>query len=263
MEYRHMNYERVSNAILLTFTDTKTLNSLSTDVLIEFAAALEEIENAALADRSIRALILTGSGKAFIAGADIAEMHKMSPVEAREFSRLGSSVMIRLENLRLPTIAAVNGFALGGGLETVLACDFAYVSKKARLGLPEATLGLVPGFGGHMRLTDRIGRAMTKELVFTGRMINAEEALRLGIANRICEAGDLIDEAIAVCEEMAKTSPHSAAEAKEIINLAVENDTAAMTAIESNKFGLIFSHSDSKEGKDAFLNKRTPKWRKD
>lgn len=260
MEYKHMKRERVSNAVVLTFTAVQTLNALSTEVLLELLKVLNEVEVEALADRSIRSLILTGAGKAFIAGADIAGMKDMSPVEAQEFSRLGNSVMSRLEALRLPTIAAVNGFALGGGLETVLACDFAYLSKKARLGLPEATLGIIPGFGGHKRLTDRIGRAVAKELVFTGRMINADEALRLGLANCVCEPDDLIDRVIAVSEEISKTSPNSAAEAKELINLSSENDTETMTAFETNKFGLIFSHPDSMEGKDAFLEKRKPEW---
>ncbi len=262
MDYKHLKYERVSNTVILTFTDENTLNSLSSEVLVELSAALDEIEAEALADRTIRSLILTGAGKAFIAGADIAEMNKKTPVEASEFSRLGNSVFLKLENLRLPTIAAVNGFALGGGLETVLACDFAYASQKARLGLPEATLGLIPGFGGHKRLTDRIGKAAAKELIFTGRMVTAEEALALGIVNRVCEPDKLIDDVIAVSEEMKKTSPNSVAEAKELLNLAVDNDPAVMTAYEMNKFGLIFSHNDMREGTDAFLNKRKPIWSK-
>ena len=257
-----MKLERLSNAFVLTFTDEDTLNSLSSEVLSELSAAIDQVESAVSVDRSIRSLILTGAGKAFIAGADISEMNKKSPVEASEFSRLGNSVFKKLENLRLPVIAAVNGFALGGGLETVLACDFAYASKKARLGLPEATLGLIPGFGGHKRLTERIGKAAAKELVYTGRMIVADEALRLGIINKVCEPDELLDDVIALSEEMEKTSPNSVAEAKELLNLCAENDTAVMTAYEMNKFGLLFSHPDMKEGTDAFLGKRKPTWSK-
>ena len=262
MDGSYMKYERISAALVLTFTNPETLNSLSREVLEEFSEMLDRIEAEALADRTIRALVLTGEGKAFIAGADIKQMHEMAPVEASEFSRLGNSVMLKMERLRLPVIAAVNGFALGGGLETVLACDFAYMSKKARVGLPEATLGLIPGFSGGKRLSDRIGKAAAKELIFTGRMLDSAEALRLGIVNRVCEPEELLSEVIALSEEMSKTSPHSVAEAKELLNLAPENDTETMLSYEMNKFGLIFSHPDSKEGKGAFLEKRKPEWRK-
>ena len=207
MDYKYMKYERVSNAILLTFTNPATLNSLSREVLEELSAMIDEIEELALSDRTIRCLILTGEGKAFIAGADIKQMNGMDSIEAAEFGRFGSEVMLKIENLRLPVVAAVNGFALGGGLETVLACDFAYISKEARVGLPEATLGIIPGFCGNKRLCDRIGRAAAKELIYTGRMVDAAEALRLGIANRVCEPDELLSDVIALSEEMAKTSP--------------------------------------------------------
>ncbi len=262
MNYKHMKLERRSNAFVLTFTDEKTLNALSSEFLNELSTVLDEVEAAVLADRSIRSLILTGSGKAFIAGADISEMNPKTAVEGSEFSGLGNSIMTKIENLRLPVIAAVNGFALGGGLETVLASDFAYASKKAKLGMPEVTIGLVPGFGGHKRLTDRVGKAAAKEIIYTGKMIDAEEALRLGIINKVCEPEQLLDEVIALSESMDKASPHSVAEAKELLNLCSENGTAAMTTFEKNKFGLIFSHPDMKEGTDAFLNKRKPNWRK-
>jgi enoyl-CoA hydratase len=261
MDYKFMKYERSSNALILTFTNPAKLNSLSSSVLREFSEVLDEIEKTASADRTIRSLILTGEGKAFIAGADISEMSRMSPAEACEFSRLGHRVMNRLENLRLPTIAAVNGFALGGGLETVLACDLAYISGKARIGLPESGLGLIPGFGGHKRLTDRVGKAAAKELIFTGRMIAAEEAVRLGIANKLCGDDSLMADVLALSAEMDKTSPNSVVEAKELLNLAPDNDEEAMRAIETNKFGLLFSHPDMKEGTEAFLNKRNPRWR--
>ena len=261
MNYKHLELDRRSNAFILTFTDEKTLNALSSGVLEELSAALDEVEKAAKSDRSIRSLILTGRGKAFIAGADIMEMSRKTPLEASEFSRMGSAVLHKLENMRLPVIAAVNGFALGGGLETVLACDFAYASTKAVIGLPEASLGLIPGFGGHKRLSDRIGKAAAKEMLFTGRILNAEEALRLGIVNRLCEPEELLDDVIEVSEEMNRTSPNSVAESKEILNLCTDNDMTSMSAYEMNKFGLLFSHPDMKEGTEAFLNKRKPVWK--
>jgi len=262
MDYSSMKYERKGNALLLTFTNPDSLNSLSSEVLVEFEAVLNEIEELAGKDKTIRSLILTGAGRAFIAGADIGQMKSMTAVEACEFSRHGNRVLKKLESLRLPVIAAVNGFALGGGLEVVLACDFAYISKKARIGLPEATLGIIPGFCGNKRLTDRIGKAAAKEMIYTGRMLDAAEALRLGIVNRICEPEELIDEVLALSLEMDKTSPNSVAEAKEILNLCCDNDIETMLAFETNKFGLVFSHPDGVEGKNAFIDKRKPQWRK-
>ena len=262
MDSNNLKYERRGNALLLTFTNPETMNSLSSEVLADFSAVLTEIAEVAAGDRTVRSLILTGEGRAFIAGADIKEMKSMSAVDAAEFSRKGNAVMRQLENLRLPVIAAVNGFALGGGLETVLACDFAYISKKARVGLPEATLGIIPGFCGNKRLTDRIGRAAAKELIYTGRMIDAAESLRLGIANRICDPETLIDDVLAVSQEMEKTSPYAVSEVKEILNLCTDNDLETMLAFETNKFGLVFSHPDGVEGKIAFLDKRKPEWRK-
>jgi enoyl-CoA hydratase len=238
------------------------MNSLSSAVIDEFSAVLDSVSELAATDRSIRSLIMTGEGRAFIAGADIKEMHAMDPEEARDFSLRGNSLMQKIEAMELPVIAAVNGFALGGGLETVLACDFAFLSRKARVGLPEATLGIIPGFGGSRRLYERIGRAAAKELIYTGRMIDAEEALRLGIANRVCEPEKLIAEAVAVSEEMEKTSPNSVKEAKSMLNIYDGTGPAVMIGFEADKFGLVFSNPDSVEGKDAFLNKRKPEWRK-
>ena len=262
MKSSNLKYERRGSAVLLTFTNPDTLNSLSSEVLADFSTAISEIAVLADEDRTVRCLVLTGEGRAFIAGADIKEMSSMDPVEAAEFSRNGNAVMKQLEALRIPVIAAVNGFALGGGLETVLACDFAYFSRKAKVGLPEATLGIIPGFCGNKRLTDRIGKAAAKELIFTGRMVDAAEAFRLGIANKVCEPDQLVEEVLAVAEEMNKTSPNSVAEVKELLNLCTDNDLETMLAFETNKFGLIFAHADGAEGKNAFVEKRKPEWRK-
>ena len=262
MESSNLKYERRGNALLLTFTNPDTLNSLSSEVIADFSEALTEIDALAAGDKTVRALILTGEGRAFIAGADIKEMSGMTPVEAAEFSRNGNAVMKKIEQLRIPVVAAVNGFALGGGLETVLACDFAYISKKAKVGLPEATLGIIPGFCGNKRLVDRIGKAAAKELIYTGRMIDSAEALRLGIANKVCEPDELSDTVLALAEEMGKTSPNAVSEVKELLNLCPDNDLETMLAFETNKFGLVFSHDDGVEGKNAFIEKRKPEWRK-
>lgn len=260
MAFEYLKYERKANAVLLSFTNTASLNALSSAVLAEMSEALAEIDEMADKDPTVRCLILTGEGKAFIAGADIKEMDKLSPVEARDFSVVGGNVMRRIENLKIPVIAAINGFALGGGLEVALSCDFAYASDKAKLGFPEATLGIIPGFCGNKRLVDRVGKAAAKELIYTGRMIGADEAFRLGIINKVCAADELLDTVLAVAKEMDKTSPNSVKEAKDMLNSCTDNDLETMMSFETNKFGLIFSHPDAKEGKDAFVGKRKPVW---
>ncbi|MDC7124964.1 MAG: enoyl-CoA hydratase-related protein [Spirochaetales bacterium] len=261
VEYKYLKFEKEANSVLLTFTNTASMNALSTAVLNEISEALTEIEKMASEDPGIRCLILTGEGKAFIAGADIKEMENLTPIEACDFSKNGNSIMHKIENLNIPVIAAINGFALGGGLEVCLACDFAYASEKAKLGFPEATLGIIPGFCGNKRLVDRIGKAAAKELIYTGRMIKAEEALRLGIINKICPAEELMSEVTKLAEEMTKTSPNSVKEAKDMLNTCVDNDLETMLKFETNKFGLIFSHPDAVEGKKAFVEKRKPVWK--
>ncbi|MDC7225296.1 MAG: enoyl-CoA hydratase-related protein [Spirochaetales bacterium] len=260
MSFKYLKYERIENAVLLTFTNTASLNALSSEVIAEISEAITEVEKKASNDPSLRCLILTGEGKAFIAGADIKEMDKLKPIEACEFSQAGGTVMRKIEELSIPVIAAVNGFALGGGLEVALSCDFAYASDKAKLGFPEATLGIIPGFCGNKRLVDRIGKAAAKELIYTGRMIGAEDALKLGIVNKVCPADELMDTVLSLAKEMDKASPNSVKEAKAMLNLCSDNDLETMMAFETNKFGLIFSHQDAKEGKEAFVGKRKPVW---
>lgn len=260
MSFKYLKYERKANSMLLTFTNTASLNALSSGVLTEISDALTEIAKMVLKDQTIRCLILTGEGKAFIAGADIKEMNNLSPIDACDFSQKGGSVMRQIEDMKIPVIAAINGFALGGGLEVSLACDFAYASERAKLGFPEATLGIIPGFCGNKRFVDRIGKAAAKELIYTGRMIDANEALRLGIINKICPADELMDTVFSLAKEIDKTSPNSVKEVKDMLNMCTDNDLETMMSFENNKFGLIFSHPDSKEGKEAFVNKRKPVW---
>lgn len=260
MAFKYLKYERKENAVLLTFTNTASLNALSSAVLAEMSEVLTEISKMAEKDPAVRCLILTGEGKAFIAGADIKEMDKLSPIEACDFSKKGSSVMRQIEDMQIPVIAAINGFALGGGLEVALSCDFAYASDKAKLGFPEATLGIIPGFCGNKRLVDRVGKAAAKELIFTGRMIDANEALRLGIVNKTVPADELADTVLALAKDMDKASPNSVKEAKDMLNKCTDNNLETMMAFETNKFGLIFSHPDADEGKKAFVEKRKPVW---
>lgn len=237
-----INRPRALNAL-----DPQTLKALR-DVVAEVARRPE-----------VRAAIVTGAGgKAFVAGADIAGMARMTADEARDFAELGDEVFAALEALPVPVIAAVNGFALGGGCELALACDFIYASTSAKFGQPEVKLGIVPGFGGTQRLPRRVGPGLARELIYTGRMIDAQEALRIGLINRVCEAEALLADARDTALEMAKHGPLAVANAKSLMAAGEHLSLAEAIALEAHAFGVLFESSDQKEGMDAFLNKRTP-----
>lgn len=248
--------ERRAAVALLTLNRPDVLNALSSAVL----GALGEAITALAGDRSVRALVLTGSGRAFAAGADIAEMRGHSPQQAVAFSRLGHGVAQALESLPFPTIAAVNGFALGGGCELACACDWVYASSKARFGQPEVNLGLIPGFGGTSRLARRVGIAWAKELACTGEPIDAETALRIGLANRICEPDALLDTALETGQKIAIKGPLAVELAKHLIQEGHGADVRVSHVLEQQAFGTLASTSDRNEGMDAFLEKREAKF---
>lgn len=241
---------------LLTLNRPKLLNPLDAATL----GAIETHCGEIAAGGSARALVITGEGRAFAAGADIAEMRAHGPTEAEAFSRLGHRAMAALEALEIPTLAAVNGFALGGGCELALACDWIYASSKARFGQPEVKLGLIPGFGGTSRLARRVGPAWAKELVLTGEPIDAETALRIGLANRIYEPEALLDAALAAGESAAQKGPLAVALAKRVIQEGQDADQRVAHALEQQAFGTIAASADRDEGMDAFLEKRDPKF---
>lgn len=241
---------------ILTVSRPDKLNALSREVLMDLRTAVAE-----LAGRpDIRAIVLTGEGKAFVAGADIAAMTKMTPAEAREFASLGHEVFDALEQLACPVIAAVNGFALGGGCELALACDFIYASSKAKFGQPEVSLGVIPGFGGTQRLPRRVGPAMARELVFTGKMIGAEEALRIGLANALYEPEELLAAATTTAQEIASKGPLAVAASKRVIRDGMDRPLPDANALERNAFGTCFETGDQREGMEAFLEKRAAKF---
>ena len=239
---------------VLTISRPDKLNALSREVLIDLRSALSETA----ARPGVRALVITGAGKAFVAGADIAAMTKMSPADAREFAGLGHEVFDAVEELAFPVIAAVNGFALGGGCELALACDFIYASTKARFGQPEVNLGVIPGFGGTQRLPRRVGAGMGRELIYTGKMIGAEEALRIGLANALFEPDELLPAATRTAEEIAGKGPLAVAAAKRVIRDGMDRPLPDANALEKNSFGTCFETADQREGMEAFLAKRAP-----
>ena len=246
--------EREGRVVLVVLDRPDVLNALDRATLESLAAAFENVA----ADDTARALVLTGEGRAFAAGADIAQMRSLDPVAAEEFSRLGHATLEALEALKIPTLAAVNGFALGGGCELALACDWIFASEKARFGQPEVALGLIPGFGGTSRLVRRVGLGWAKQLVLTGDPIRSDEALRIGLANRVFPAEELMEKTLAAAESAGNKGPLAVALAKRVMQEGQDADVRTAHALEQNAFGLIFGSEDHAEGMDAFLEKRDP-----
>jgi len=241
---------------LLVLDRPKALNALDTAMLNALAARAAELAG----DGSVRAVVLTGEGRAFAAGADIAEMRVQGALEAERFSRLGHAALAALEALAVPVIAAVNGYALGGGCELALACDWIYASERARFGQPEVGLGLVPGFGGTTRLVRRVGPAWAKELVLGGEPIDAATALRIGLANRVFPPDELVAAAVAAAEKAAARGPLAVGLAKRVIQEGQDADLRTAHALEQLAFGVVSASRDRAEGMDAFLEKRDPRF---
>lgn len=250
--------ERRGAVALLQIDRPKALNALNQQVLAELSVLVAEIA----ADPELRAVVLTGAGdRAFVAGADIAAMQSMTSAEAQAFSEFGSAVMQQLAELPKPVIAAVNGFALGGGCELALSCDLILASTKAKFGLPEVTLGVVPGFGGTQKLTRQIGRMAANRWILSGDVFSAEEALRVGVAQELFAPEELLDKALALAEKMATRGPLALASAKRLISHGGDVELPTAMAMEARAFGAIFATADQKEGMSAFLAKRSAQFR--
>lgn len=239
----------------ITFNRPKALNALNSALLAELSQALDDIA----ADEDIRVLVLTGAGeKAFVAGADIKELAVLSALQAKSFAAKGQAVISKLCELPIPVIAAVNGYALGGGMEIALACDFIYAAESANLGLPETTLGLIPGFGGTQRLSRLIGPNQAKEMIYTGKMVSAAQALALGLVNQVMAPDALNDTVMQTARAMAAKGRVSLRAAKEAVNNGLNTDLATGLKIEQDGFALCMVSEDAAEGTRAFIEKRKP-----
>jgi enoyl-CoA hydratase len=253
MEFNTIRFTLEADIATITFNRPKALNALSSEVLREFAQALDHLA----ANEAVRTLILTGSGdKAFVAGADITELATFNALQAKRFAKAGHEVLGRLQALPIPVIAAVNGYALGGGTEVALACDFIYASENAMFGLPEIKLGLIPGFGGTQRLARQIGKNLAKELIFTGRMVSAAEAQQMGLVNKVLPLSSLMETAAQTAQEITRKGRVSLRAAKEAVNGGMDVDLATGCKMEIDAFALCVASEDAKEGTAAFLEKR-------
>ena len=258
MNYENLLVEIVDDIAVITINRPKALNALSTAVLEELGDVFTELQD----NPNLACVILTGGGdKAFVAGADIAAMQAMTAVEAESFARLGHKVFNVIESFAKPVIAAVNGFALGGGCELAMACDVRIASENARFGQPEVNLGVIPGFGGTLRLSRLVGKGRAKELIFTGDMIDAEEALRIGLANKVVVPEQLLDEAQKMAAKIASKGPLAVSLAKQAVDNGLEMDIDRAGRYEAGLFGLCFASDQQKEGMLAFLEKRPAKFR--
>jgi enoyl-CoA hydratase len=248
-----MIYEKRENIALLIFNRPEALNALNTDVNVKLIELLDRAEK----DHEVRVIILKGSGdKAFVAGADIKEMMNKNAMEAREFALAAKRVTDKIWNLKKPVISAIQGFCLGGGLEYALACDLRTATDKSRFALPEITLGIMPGSAGTQRITRLIGLTKAKELCFTGDMINAREALELGLINHVYPADSFLDDTIALAKKIASKSPHAIALIKSAINKGSEMDLESAAMFEIDCFGLCFSTEEQKQRMLAFVSKK-------
>jgi enoyl-CoA hydratase len=253
MAYENILFQVDQGIATITFNRPKALNALNQALLAELSRALDDIA----ADEDVRVLILTGSGdKAFVAGADITELAAFTALQAKIFSRAGHAIIAKLQELPVAVIAAVKGFALGGGSEIALACDFIYAAENARFGLPEINLGLIPGFGGTQRLPRLVGANRAKEMIFTGKMIGAAEATQIGLVNKVVPSDALMEEVLKIARDIAAKGRVALRAVKQTVNHSLNTDLATGCAIETDAFALTLASADAKEGTSAFLEKR-------
>lgn len=253
MNYNNLTVQEEGPLTLLFINRPSAMNALNTETLLELEKAVNELKK----NTSLGVLIITGGGdRAFVAGADIAEMKSNGAIWGKNFGELGQRIMTMIEEFPVPVIAAVNGFTLGGGCELAMACDIRIASDRAKFGQPEVGLGITPGFGGTQRLPRLVGAGMAKELIFSGDIIDAAEALRIGLVNHVVPSAELLDYCKKLAIRMAEKAPLAVRFSKQAINQGMQVDIDRAMTIEADLFGLCFSTEDQKNGMAAFIEKK-------
>jgi enoyl-CoA hydratase len=255
MEYQILKHELKDGIVSVTISRPKALNALNTQFFVEMNGVLDTYEN----DDSVRVMVITGEGKAFVAGADIAEMVNKNSAEGSEFSAFGQRTFDRIEAMPFPVIAAINGFALGGGCELAMSCDFRIAGTKAKFGQPEVNLGLIPGYAGTQRMSRLIGPGNALYLLTTAEMIDAAEALRMGLVQKVVEQDNLMDEVMKIAAGIAAKGPKAVRKVKAVTRQGLNMNFADGSALETKEFGSLFGNEGT-EGMKAFLEKRKPNW---
>jgi enoyl-CoA hydratase len=258
MSFETLLVERDGAIAVVTINRPKVLNALNTQTMRELGSVMDDLQQSS----SVRAIVLTGAGeKAFVAGADINELAVLSPADGKEHARAGQRVLDRIEQLGKPVVAAINGFALGGGCELAMACTIRIAADTAKLGQPEINLGLIPGYAGSQRLPRLVGRGLAFEILLSGDMISAARAYEIGLVNRVVPAGELLNEAKKMAAALAAKAPVATRYILESVSRGADMPLAEAQFLEASLFGLVASTDDMKEGTRAFLEKRKPDWK--
>jgi len=258
MVYKNIVIDIADRIAILKVNRPDVLNAVNIETIVEIESAMHELKE----NNDVKVVIITGEGKSFVSGSDISRLAQMDSLAAREYSQTGQRVLAYIENMEKPVIAAVNGYALGSGCEIAMACDLRVVSEKAKLGQPEVKLGLIPGHAGTQRLARLVGIARAKELIFTGDLIDAQEALRIGLANKVVPPEALLEEARSIARKIMEVGPTAVKFAKTVINRGIDANLTTATSYETEAFSILFSTDEAKEGMKAFLEKRKPNWNK-
>ena len=256
MAYKNIIVETIEKIGIIKFNRPDVLNAVNVETILELEKALHEFDD----NKNVLVIILTGEGKSFVSGSDISKLAEMDSLAAREYSQIGQRALSYIGNMEKPVIAAVNGYALGSGCEIAMACDIRIASEKAKFGQPEVKLGLIPGHAGTQRLARIVGIAKAKELIFTGDTIDALEAHRIGLANKVVTPDTLMQEARALANKIIEVGPTAVKFAKTVINRGIDANLTTATSYEMEAFSILFSTEEAKEGMKAFLEKRKPNW---